>query len=173
MLSCKCCPYSCSCLAVAALQSKGGRQTTVRKLYRCEVIPLRAGGGIGAIGFGGKDEEGIIAGGADGGACGGELVGMRIVVEGNGFLYNMVRILAGTLLEVGCGLRTMQATAALVGADSDGGGVPNRTAAGPTLPAKGLCLERVEYDQPWPGLATAVGLNEPASLAAHGIVCGS
>ena len=40
-----------------------------------------------------------------------ELIGVKIIAEGDGFLYNMVRILAGTLLEVACGLRTIEATA--------------------------------------------------------------
>lgn len=36
---------------------------------------------------------------------------LRFEFEGDGFLYNMVRILTGTLLEVGCGLRTVEETA--------------------------------------------------------------
>ena len=109
----------------AAFQTKGGRQTTVRTVHRCEAAPLRADGG--------------------------QLLGVRITCEGNGFLYNMVRILAGTLLEVGCGLRTVEAAAALVAPAGEAGAVPTRAAAGPTLPAKGLCLEHVEYDKPWRG----------------------
>ena len=63
---------------------------------------------------------------------------------------------AGTLLEAGCGLRTAEATRALVtlgegGEDGQPGVVPARREAGPTMPASGLCLEHVEYDAAWPG----------------------
>lgn len=90
--------------------------------------------------------------------------GLRIEVNGDGFLYNMVRILCGTLLEAGCGLRTVGETAQLV---APGGGMASaadedsdldaelvtaatRVLAGPTLPAEHLCLEHVEFDTPWP-----------------------
>ena len=56
---------------------------------------------------------------------------------GNGFLYNMVRILVGTLLEVGRGERTMDSLPALFGA--------KREEAGFLVPACGLCLMEVEY----------------------------
>ena len=62
---------------------------------------------------------------------------IRITVCGNGFLYNMVRILTGTLLEVGHGKRTPDSIPALFGAD--------REAAGPLVPAQGLCLMEVTY----------------------------
>ena len=60
-------------------------------------------------------------------------------VEGNGFLYNMVRILVGTMLEIGSGKRpeTDMQKAIESGRRSD---------AGATAPAHGLCLERVIYD---------------------------
>ncbi len=64
---------------------------------------------------------------------------VRIDVSGNGFLYNMVRIVGGTLVEVGKGRMTAEdVTAALESRD--------RTRAGPTLPPEGLCLEWVKYD---------------------------
>lgn len=60
-------------------------------------------------------------------------------VEGDGFLYNMVRIMVGTLLEIAAGrLSPDSIPTILEGRD--------RTAAGPTAPAQGLCLERVFYD---------------------------
>ncbi len=59
-------------------------------------------------------------------------------VTGNGFLYNMVRILVGTMLEVGTGKRTPES---LQQALRSG----NRTDAGPTAPAHGLTLLRVCY----------------------------
>lgn len=59
-------------------------------------------------------------------------------ISADGFLYNMVRIIAGTLLEVGLGKRT----AADVQRALD---EPRRSNAGKTLPPVGLCLEHVEY----------------------------
>ncbi len=56
---------------------------------------------------------------------------------GNGFLYNMVRIMVGTLIEVGRGQRTPDSIPALFGA--------KREAAGFLVPAQGLCLMEVEY----------------------------
>ena len=61
-------------------------------------------------------------------------------VEGDGFLYNMVRIMVGTLLEVAQGKRSK----ASIKASLESG---QRTAAGPTAPACGLILERVFYDE--------------------------
>lgn len=66
----------------------------------------------------------------------GELV--EISVTGNGFLYNMVRILAGTLIEAGQGRRNPQEGAAILAAKK-------RTAAGFTAPAHGLVLDEVFY----------------------------
>lgn len=61
------------------------------------------------------------------------------VLTADGFLYNMVRILVGTLLEVGTGERTAESVAALLD------GAP-RAQAGKTAPARGLCLMEVRYD---------------------------
>ena len=63
---------------------------------------------------------------------------VTITVCGNGFLYNMVRIMAGTLYYVGIGKLTVQDVGRIL-ANKD------RTMAGKTLPAKGLCLVSVEY----------------------------
>ncbi len=59
-------------------------------------------------------------------------------VAANGFLYNMVRILAGTLLDVGLG-KLLPAEVEAITASAD------RTRAGATLPACGLYLNRVIY----------------------------
>ncbi len=60
-------------------------------------------------------------------------------VAGSGFLYNMVRILVGTMIQIGRGRRTPESMKApLASAD--------RRDAGPTAPAHGLTLARVEYD---------------------------
>lgn len=59
-------------------------------------------------------------------------------VTGNGFLYNMVRIMVGTLLAVGRGeLAPAEIDAILKGR--------SRELAGETAPAKGLCLMEVQY----------------------------
>lgn len=62
----------------------------------------------------------------------------QIDVAGNGFLYNMVRIIAGTLAEVGRGKIKPEAIAEIIAAR-------DRTAAGPTLPPEGLCLMWIKY----------------------------
>ena len=61
------------------------------------------------------------------------------VYTGNGFLYNMVRILTGTLLEVGLGKRKPEEMENILTS-------MNREAAGMTAPAEGLFLVSVEYD---------------------------
>lgn len=63
---------------------------------------------------------------------------MTITFRGDGFLYNMVRILTGTLLEVGLGERTPEEMSAILNS-------LDRTRAGKTAPAQGLTLVRVEY----------------------------
>lgn len=57
----------------------------------------------------------------------------------DGFLYNMVRILVGTVLEVGMGTRTPDTIPALFTRRI-------RAEAGETAPAKGLCLTEVRYE---------------------------
>ncbi|HUU90624.1 MAG TPA: tRNA pseudouridine(38-40) synthase TruA [Phycisphaerae bacterium] len=59
-------------------------------------------------------------------------------VEGDGFLYRMVRNLVGTLTEVGRGHRPPEWVAEVLAAR-------DRAAAGPCAPAKGLCLMEVRY----------------------------
>jgi len=63
---------------------------------------------------------------------------IHVDVEADGFLYNMVRIIAGTLLEVAAGRRDLaDIRRALETGD--------RNCAGKTLPPHGLCLESVTY----------------------------
>ena len=63
-----------------------------------------------------------------------------ITVTADGYLYNMVRILAGTLVQVGLGrLSAGDIPGILASRD--------RRRAGPTLPAKGLVLENVLYEE--------------------------
>ena len=63
---------------------------------------------------------------------------VSLLVLGDGFLYNMVRIIAGTLMEVGAGKRAPGAIAEAIETGS-------RLALGQTAPARGLTLERVLY----------------------------
>ena len=64
---------------------------------------------------------------------------IRIRVCGDGFLYNMVRAISGTLLYVGSGKLTPDdVTAALRSCE--------RAEAGPTLPAHGLYMNRLWYN---------------------------
>lgn len=63
---------------------------------------------------------------------------VRLEFTGNGFLMRMVRILAGTLVEVGLGQREADSMPTVLAAQ-------DRAAAGPALPAQGLALVRVEY----------------------------
>ncbi len=63
---------------------------------------------------------------------------LQIDVRGSGFLKNMVRMIVGSLVEVGRGRRSVSDMAQSLSDDGQG-------LAGPTAPAKGLCLEQVWY----------------------------
>lgn len=67
--------------------------------------------------------------------------GFRLIVHGSGFLYNMMRIIAGTVVYAGLSkIGTAEVAKALHSGD--------RTLCGKTLPPKGLCLDRVDYNFP-------------------------
>lgn len=63
---------------------------------------------------------------------------ITIRVTGSGFLYNMVRIIAGTLIQVGGGETVPEQIPGILAAR-------NRSAAGPTAPAHGLTMIGIEY----------------------------
>ena len=95
-----------------------GRATTVRTIFDCRVErhdPVNP-----------WDEKGV----------GPEV---HVVIEGDGFLYNTVRIVAGTLVEVGRGHFEPQVIDQIIAAGK-------RELAGPTLPPEGLCLEWIRYE---------------------------
>ena len=62
-----------------------------------------------------------------------------IRITGNGFLYNMVRIIAGTLMQVGTGLMEPEQVKEILEAR-------DRSKAGPTAVAKGLTLVEIRYE---------------------------
>ena len=68
----------------------------------------------------------------------GDMINIRIT--GAGFLYNMVRIIAGTLIEVGYGARQPDDMQTVLAACS-------RSAAGPTAPAHGLTMIGIEFEK--------------------------
>ncbi|WP_459842855.1 tRNA pseudouridine(38-40) synthase TruA [Fusibacter bizertensis] len=63
---------------------------------------------------------------------------LKIEFKGNGFLYNMVRILVGTMIEIGLGERHLSTIENIFETGT-------RELAGETAPAKGLYLESVKY----------------------------
>jgi tRNA pseudouridine synthase A len=63
---------------------------------------------------------------------------ITIVVSGDGFLYNMIRIIAGTLIKVGTGVYPPDYVKQIFKAK-------NRRMAGQTMPARGLTLVEIEY----------------------------
>ncbi|MHC4065713.1 MAG: tRNA pseudouridine(38-40) synthase TruA [Planctomycetota bacterium] len=87
---------------------------------------------------------------------------IQINVEGKGFLYNQVRNMVGTLVEVGRGHWEPDRVAEILARKS-------RQAAGPTAPARGLCLQWVRYPpyllQPDPAAC--------AALAEAGMIAGA
>ena len=65
---------------------------------------------------------------------------ITLSISGNGFLYNMVRIITGTLVEVGLGQRTEDSVAETIAS-------MDRANAGHTAPPQGLYLYKVFYDE--------------------------
>lgn len=88
----------------------GSQKTTVRNVRRCRVLKSRE-----------WDEQ------------------LEIEVEADAFLYNMVRIIAGTLAEVGAGRKSAGDIPGITAAC-------DRRCAGMTAPPQGLFLKRVFYD---------------------------
>ena len=91
-----------------------------------------------------SEAEDAPAGGAAGAeipvSIGTDCVTVRIYVSGTGFLYNMVRIIAGTLMQAGTGLWTPERVREALEAK-------DRTKAGPTAEARGLTLIGIHYHE--------------------------
>lgn len=102
--------------------AKHGRSTTVRTIFSCDVIASADGREV------------------------------EVIVEGDGFLYNMVRILAGTLMEVGRGRFDISHVDRILE-------TADRGLAGPTLPPQGLCLKWIQHE---PVEAEAIASGEDA-----------
>ncbi|MCK4913106.1 MAG: tRNA pseudouridine(38-40) synthase TruA [Planctomycetes bacterium] len=99
------------------------RQSSVRTIFRCDVstppvIPAQAG--IHNMNTQYENDW------------------LYVDVEGDGFLYNMVRNIVGTLVEVGVGRWQPEKIPVVIQAK-------DRTAAGPIAPANGLCLMWIKY----------------------------
>ncbi len=119
----------------AAFQATGSDvRTTRRTLFQVRVSPPAAGRWASTVA-----DSATVA---------------TIAVRGSGFLRHMVRILVGTLVEVGLGKRDQ---ASISGALQSA----VRDAAGQTAPACGLFLARVEY----PGDAPETGLEDDTAIA--------
>ena len=102
-----------------SFEASGGnpRETTVRRMFAA---------GVSETGAAGAAEK---AGG---------LQRIEFTIEGDGFLYNMVRIMTGTLVEVGQGKRRPEEIKEVIEAG-------DRQSAGHTAPSGGLCLAEVFY----------------------------
>ena len=112
-----------------------GRESTVRTIVQCNVAEAPA-----------SHED-----------PGARLI--TIDVAADGFLWNMVRIIAGTLFDVGRGrLTPEQVGAALASGD--------RRQAGPTLPPAGLCLEWAHYLSDDPGATAQARGIDPETIHA-------
>jgi tRNA pseudouridine38-40 synthase len=117
----------------ASFQSVGSeRESSVRTILGIDVAAGGAGQGRGAL----RPVARGLAGSPGAGDERDSLV--TIEVEGDGFLYNMVRAIAGTLVEIGRGKHNVSWLANVLAAH-------DRTQAGQTAPAHGLSLLWVKY----------------------------
>lgn len=115
----------------AAFAAAGhGRLTTVRRVLECRVAQSQEASGFDPSSRSPTNAESRMPNAEP----------LTLHISGTGFLWNMVRIIAGTLLEVGRGrLDLDRVRRALETGD--------RSLAGPTLPPEGLCLEWIRYDR--------------------------
>lgn len=108
-----------------------GRKTTIRTVHACSV-----------------QREVTNAASEAGASMPSPLITVR--VSGNGFLWNMVRIMVGTLVEVGKGKLDRERIRACLRTG-------DRLLAGPTLPGHGLTLEWIRYAEPATAPQSATG----------------
>ena len=119
----------------ASFQSVGSDvATTVRRLHVSRLVEHGSAGEVGRRAGGTVDSA--VPGAPPEPRCAERV--LLYEARGTGFLRHMVRAIVGTLVEVGSGRLTPEDVARLL---ED----PDRTRAGPTAPARGLCLAEVEY----------------------------
>lgn len=107
-----------------AFKAAGGQtKTSGRELYQVEVEEVDRQGGLGLSSFNNREDGRLI----------------RVIVTGSGFLYNMMRIIAGTLLYIGLGKIAVDQIPAILASQ-------DREQAGKTLPAHGLILDEVFFE---------------------------
>ncbi len=108
-----------------SFESSGGnpRETTVRTVFGAQVRPAEEARAEGQAFLPGAQEDELL-----------------FEISGDGFLYNMVRIITGTLVEVGLGRRSPGEMEEIIEAK-------NRQAAGHTAPPYGLYLAEVYYGE--------------------------
>ena len=125
--------FACFCSA------RSQAENTVRTIYGIELTEEKIGESRGAgtwncgSGFGGSGSDE-----AGGGNVAGRLITMKI--SGSGFLYNMVRIIAGTLLQIGSGIRPVEDMEQILRSRE-------RKQAGPVAGACGLTLLSIDYEK--------------------------
>lgn len=102
-------------------------QTTIRRMLAVEVavVPAEEPPGLSSV------------------AAPGSPAIVTVTVRGEAFLQNMVRIMVGTLVEVGLGQRPAGQIGDLLAR-------PDRRRAGRTAPPRGLTLVEVHWPEPWP-----------------------
>lgn len=105
-------------------ETAGGtpRETTVRTVSKLSINEVNWGNSGGSR--------------ASQGSCGRTLA---IEITGDGFLYNMVRIITGTLVEIGAGKRQPEEMTEIIESR-------NRSKAGFTAPPQGLYLKEIYFD---------------------------
>ncbi len=129
-------------------QINHGRRTTVRRIFNCTVEdlspPVPDGGRCRSAAQAEGGSPSRLPNHADGMTHAplfpGDFRRIRVRVSGSGFLYNMVRILAGTLMEVGRGKIDPNHIPAIIESKD------RRANHGPTLPPQGLRLEWIRYE---------------------------
>jgi tRNA pseudouridine38-40 synthase len=108
----------------AAFQSTGGTTATTEREISASMISVASGLIAGGVAVGDSAARSVI-----------------YEVTGNGFLRHMVRAIVGTLVEIGHQRQPIEWITQIVAAR-------NRAMAGPTAPAHGLFLVRVDHDSP-------------------------
>jgi tRNA pseudouridine38-40 synthase len=112
----------------AAFQGRGSDVlTTLRTVLAAELVEMQI-----------HADQPLALSPLEPGAAGGEGRLLRFEITGTGFLRHMVRIIVGTLVDIGCGRMEVDEMAAVIASR-------DRRRAGQTAPAQGLMLWKVQY----------------------------